>query len=234
MQEADNDDKSKQIRQMDGIYGRASLVVFAATGIDAEAGLAGYNSNVREGCQYMETIKDIRVFVSSPQLRCTLQQSKWNTRGWTYQEWQLARRAMIFTDDQVFYVCASASFCEDLALEDVQPQTAMQLMLENCEASTLRHYLPSRYMPLKVSSALRDYRSAVKEYTHRELTHDIDVLNAISGMLNHLYVASGNRFVCGMSEGLFHESLFWVPGVPLKRRILPGSSLQFPSWSWAA
>jgi hypothetical protein len=233
VQDADDEDKARQIRQMDRIYGLASLVIVAAGGGDAEAGLIGYQDNPREERQHIETIQGLRIIVSSPPLRHTLQHSKWNTRGWTFQEWQLARKALVFTDEQVFYICSSTSFCEDLALEKVNPHKPMQLILGNCEASTLRHYLPSKYMPLTVNSGLRDYRHVVNEYTHRELKHDSDILKAVSGLLNQLHLASGNRFVCGMSVGLFHESLFWVPSGPLKRRDYAESGLQYPSWSWA-
>jgi hypothetical protein len=41
VQDADDEDKARQIRQMDRIYGLASLVIVAAGGGDAEAGLIG-------------------------------------------------------------------------------------------------------------------------------------------------------------------------------------------------
>ncbi|ERF71164.1 hypothetical protein EPUS_05993 [Endocarpon pusillum Z07020] len=234
----DGVDKGNQIQTMDRIYGLASLVLVAAGGIDANAGLIGFRDSPRTGNdQHVQVVQGLRIVVSSPPLDHILEKSIWNTRGWTFQEWHLARRALLFTDQQVYYVCSSTSFSEDIALETVSAHSYIGLILEQCTASTLRHYLPSRYSPLTVNSGWADYQKIVESYSPRELKNRSDILLAISGLLNNLHRASRNRFICGMSIGLFHEALFWVPTADrdgLRRFSDVNPVLFYPTWSWAA
>ncbi len=233
----DSDHQTEQMHQMDLIYSSAMLVVVAAAGQNADQGFPGYHETPRSTGQYVETIQGLRVLVSSPSLDYVLKSSKWNSRGWTYQEWKLARRALVVSSSQVYFICNSASYCEDIELEAARAHKAVWLVLEQCEASTTRHYLPSRYMPLTINSGFRDYRQLVQDYSPRTLTRESDVLTAISGIFNILHRASRNRFICGMSVGLLHDALFWVPAgpEPLQRRAPhpdPGG-VAYPSWSWA-
>ena len=234
----DSNQLAEQLDQMDIVYGQASLVISAAAGKDANEGLPGYAKRPRPSSnQYVETIQGLRLLASSAPLEYVLKNSKWDTRGWTFQEWSLARRALVFTSSQVYFICNGVSYCEDIALETAPAHKPVWLIMEQCTASTHRHYLEFRYMALSINSGFRDYRQVVREYSPRELTHESDVLVAISGVLNNLHRASRNRFICGMSVGLLHDALFWVPAgpEPLQRR---GASpahkgVAFPSWSWA-
>ncbi|KUJ09938.1 uncharacterized protein LY89DRAFT_266682 [Mollisia scopiformis] len=222
---------------MDRIYGLASLVLVAAAGADALTGLVGYEASPRPTIdQISGTVQGLQLVISSPPLQYILENSKWNTRGWTFQEWHLARRALIFTDDQVYYICSSASYCEDIALENFQPHLLMSLILENCNASTMRHYLPSRYTQCTGNGGWVEYIQLVEHYSKRELTYESDTLLAISGLLNDLHRASRNRFLCRVSIGLFHDALFWVPENRAELRWGTGDTptLLFPTWSWAS
>jgi hypothetical protein len=194
----------------------------AAAGIDQEAGLTGYRDSPRtEKNQHIANIQGLGVVASSPPLDLILQNSKWNTRAWTFPEGQFARRALIFTNEQVYYVCSSTSSSEDIALETVRPHTRIGLIMEQCHASTLRHYLPGRYSALTVNSAWEDYQQMVESYSPRELTHESDVLRAVLGYLNNLQ--------------LLHDALFWVPvngeGYRLTSDIRP--TRIYLTWSWA-
>jgi hypothetical protein len=92
-------------------------------------------------------------------------------------------------------------------------------------------------MALNINNAFRDYRYVVNEYSPRALTKDSDILLACSGYFNNLHQASRNRFICGMSVGLLHDALFWVPSgsEPLQRRepLADFGGLRYPTWSWA-
>lgn len=127
-------------------------------------------------------------------------------------------------------MCSSTSFSEDLALETVRPLDAESLMFEKCSASTLRHSLPERYSARTVHSAWADYQQMVESYSPRELTHESDVLRAVSGYLKNLHRISKNRFISGMSLGLFHEALFWVSVSGDDHRMDSGTRI-YASWS---
>ncbi|CZR65230.1 uncharacterized protein PAC_15130 [Phialocephala subalpina] len=233
----DDEYKQSQIQNMDRIYGLASLVLVAAAGEDATAGLVGSTNSPRtEDDQVFGNVQGLQLLVSSPPLGYILSNSKWNTRGWTYQEWHLARRALVFTNQQVYYICSSASYCEDIALEQVQPHSEVSLMLvmDNLSASTMRHCLPSRYTRSTVNSGWIDYVRLVEHYSTRELTYESDTFLAISGLLSNLHRSSRNRFICGLSVGLFHDALFWVPVTTSELRCTEDEpALTFPTWSWA-
>ncbi|KAF8856232.1 HET-domain-containing protein [Acephala macrosclerotiorum] len=233
----DDEYKQYQILNMDRIYGLASLVLVAAAGEDAEAGLVGCSNSPRtEDDQVFGNVQGLQLLVSSPPLGYILGNSKWNTRGWTYQEWHLARRALVFTNQQVYYICSSASYCEDIALEHVQPHSEVSLMLvmDNLSASTMRHFLPSRYTRSTVNSGWIEYVRLVEHYSTRELTYESDTLLAISGLLSNLHRSSRNRFICGLSIGLFHDALFWIPVTTNELRYTEDEAgLAFPTFSWA-
>jgi Heterokaryon incompatibility protein (HET) len=92
----DHRDKLKQLAIMDSIFKSASLVVVAATGCDAYAGLPGMGNIKRRICQQSETVNGICFTTTQPTVRQALDESKWDTRGWTFQEAMLAQRILVF------------------------------------------------------------------------------------------------------------------------------------------
>jgi hypothetical protein len=149
-----------------------------------------------------------------------------------FQEWYLARRVLVFTDQQVYYICPSSSFSEDLYLGSIPPVTTEALVTQKQTASALLHHLPTRDLPLTAESGWTEYQRLVESYTPRELTDESETLLAISGLLNNLHRASRNRFLCGISIGLFHDALFWVPVSGIDFRRMSETRL-YPTWSWA-
>lgn len=239
-----------QISQMDKIYSSASLVIVAASGEDATSGLLGVKeereilgvyeaesvpfSLVESSLQ--DTPTTVRLVMSPPHLVYVLSPTKWNTRAWTFQEWQFARRVLIFTPIQVYFACGHSSRSEDTMLEEMVPNMQVSVIISRTEASIVAHYLPYRYIAYNIHSAWSDYTSIVKDYSSRSLTHPEDVLPAVSGLLNNLHRASQNRFIYGMSIGLLHDALLWIPSsFDFERRSNPNTAGPLlPSWSWAA
>lgn len=93
--------KHHTINNMDAIYEAAHLTIIAASGRDAEHGLPSVSRTLRtldedtippwDGIVYSE--------FSGPHLR-QFQNSKYLTRGWTFQEDLLSRRRLIFTNNR--------------------------------------------------------------------------------------------------------------------------------------
>lgn len=268
VQDAPYVEKAIQIDAMDKVYGLASLVVVAAAGADSEAGLVGFRNTPREqvtrdvGCsnqkdlgQLVADVQGLRLAVSPPPLQHLLAAAKWNTRGWTYQELLFARRVMVFTSTQVYFLCGSMSFSEDLVLEPAGAVTAMwQLLTQQGPAATIRHAVPDAAFQLKslvgVSSGWTTYVNAAESFSPRVLRDPRDVLRALAGVLGNLHRTTRNRFVAGVSVGLLHDALLWVPVVghmdygTLERTevsVAAGASRfgwrtggqWLPTWSWA-
>lgn len=109
----DDFDKCRQLPMMDEIYQRAYLVMIAATGKDADAGLPGTTEPRTGFNQRTESIGGIYFNTASLALRRALENSKWATRGWTYQEGLLSRRALVITDSMTYWDCWESNGRED-------------------------------------------------------------------------------------------------------------------------
>lgn len=230
----DDEEKFIEIQNMDVIYGLASLVIVGAAGIDANMGLTGFVDSPRtENNQWVQRVNGAQLMVSSPPFDDILSASKWSTRGWTFQEWYLARRALVFTDQQVYYVCSSSKLAEDLYEGSVPPPPATERVDDqDCISSTTLRQLTSSHTPQGVSSGWIEYQQVIESYTPRELTHESDTLLAILGLLKNLHRSHGSCFICGVSLDNFHDALFWVPVKGTDFRHISGERL-FPTWSWA-
>ena len=91
---------------MVAVYRLASFTIIATAGDNADAGLSGVGSTQRLQWQYVFGSGSARFANNSSDLEDSLQSSCWLTRGWTYQEFALSSRLLIFTIHQVFVVDA--------------------------------------------------------------------------------------------------------------------------------
>jgi hypothetical protein len=118
----DVETRSAQIANMSRIYENALLTIVAAGGSDADAGLCGLSA-VREKSEssaYYKlnaSVDGVLIAVTTPIPTSSLLSSKWNTRGWTFQERLFSNRQLIFTGGQVFWNCKSAILFEDAPLQ---------------------------------------------------------------------------------------------------------------------
>lgn len=96
--ERDNMDvRTEQIACMDFVYGSAAITIIAAAD-DPETGLYGISSprvDPPSGMQFGY----ISMFYTTTS-QGALEDSVWNTRGWTYQERVLAKHRLVFTKHQ--------------------------------------------------------------------------------------------------------------------------------------
>ena len=79
----DPQDKNGLIPFMDLIYDRAFLTIVAATGQDSDAGLPGLRNGARHQTQQIEELKPGLRVVSPKHLADALEESYYETRGWT-------------------------------------------------------------------------------------------------------------------------------------------------------
>ncbi|KAF4953279.1 hypothetical protein FGADI_6145 [Fusarium gaditjirri] len=100
--------------------------------------------------------------------------SKWSTRGWTYQEAVFSRRCVIFSDDQVLYQCGCMTCVEEF-IQDFENCEGVLLPIFDripCEDADSEIYLPRTWM----------FMTNLEAYSKRELTYDSDVLRAMEGV----------------------------------------------------
>ncbi|KAK3402786.1 heterokaryon incompatibility protein-domain-containing protein [Sordaria brevicollis] len=173
--------KHIQIQSMGSIYACSTLTIIAAAGDDAEHGLPGVTSRPRIP-QLSVDLGDFSV-VEFHSPRYDIESSTWSTRGWTYQEAQLARRRLVFTDNQVYFQCQERYCAEGLTGKHTSaPWTAFPWPDSG------------RYCGVVWCRII--------EFSKRRLTFDRDALEAISGILAKYYedhgLKDGVGFFCGL------------------------------------
>jgi hypothetical protein len=83
----DGDHKDYQLRQMDRVYGCASLTLVCAYPVarntsDPCSGFPGYNKPDQARLRTVRTVKGLRMMIASPDIDDYLQQTKWYSRCW--------------------------------------------------------------------------------------------------------------------------------------------------------
>ncbi|KAK0716016.1 heterokaryon incompatibility protein-domain-containing protein [Lasiosphaeris hirsuta] len=133
--------------------------------------------------------------------------SRWFTRGWTFQEAILSRRWLIFTPEQVYWECRQATWREDACWE---------LPLWHQKGQTII-YEPAFYEGAfqnlwdlsTVQSFDETYQCLVHSYVKRCLTRESDGLYAFSGVLRAMTQATGFEFLWGLPKIFLGVALTW-------------------------
>lgn len=233
---------------MDRVYGGALVTLVAASGTHANAGLQGVKrdneSTERSIQQEFAEIQGVHLLapLSGGQ---DLESTPWNGRGWTFQERLLSRRIIAFANNEIVWYCDAMTCREDSADgnadDGIRPLQALTL-----EPSWFRDSGAGKN-PIWVDGSLEtdrfgmthlvrsgrfsEYIKAVQQYTHRQLTHPSDILDAFSGLSSIFERSFQARSLFGLQESVLDTALLWRPDGHLQRRICRHKN--FPSWSWA-
>ncbi|KAI1279639.1 heterokaryon incompatibility protein-domain-containing protein [Xylaria sp. FL0933] len=210
----DDDDRSTGITAMDLVYEQAYFTILAGSGTDADSGLPGVREGTRSSSHQVtsEVLPGVNLV-----LRHTMEdivaKSEYHHRGWTFQEYYLSRRKIIFIDDTVYFKCHEDSWQE---LEDGltvrrDPTTDFGQALHK-PSGDVYHLLGQ----------------LLNKYTTRELKVPTDYVFAMAGVCRRLadYAQCGLLF--GIPVAVLDWFLLFYPNkTGLRRRD------GFPSWAWA-
>ncbi|KAK1780284.1 heterokaryon incompatibility protein-domain-containing protein [Copromyces sp. CBS 386.78] len=175
-----------QIRSMNNIYSRSALTIVAAAGNDAEYGLPGVSSRIRSR-QFIATCNEGHTKLTTIRFaQDEILDSKWSSRGWTFQEAVMAKRCLAFTNCKVFFQCQNTHTSDDWKL----PPNTFGVPDKDYASGYPFH-------SLKRSKSYQDAWATIGQYLSRDLTYDSDALNAISGVLNS-FPSGQVRFLCGL------------------------------------
>lgn len=148
----------------------------------------------------------------APDTSRDIRKSTWSSRAWTYQEGFLSRRRLIFTDHQVVFSCNGECYEEEIY--DPRPYINPGPM---AGSDFLTDLFPSARMshnPLYYCT----------EVSRRNISYDLDLLNALSGMLNFVRERHGSVHICGVPAAVGSRrgdvtiSLAWCHDVMTARR----------------
>jgi len=247
----DTKGKKDQIGAMDLVYGFSKLTIFAAGGSSVHDPLPGLRPGTRDPKQEIAKIQGLHLALPFMQPREAVVRSEWNTRGWTYQELMLSRRCVFFTSHSVYFECTKDMFGEDIIAERVNFPWASHPLIYN----HVGQFIGSGVLVRDQSMVRRQnqmgmrlggsgYMTMVQEYTQRRLTHESDIINAITALINAM--TKGYRWACGDPGKAFwfamplcdlELALLWQPAAnaPHERRIVADKDgTSAPSWSWVA
>jgi hypothetical protein len=233
----DINDKQQQLPVMDAIFGYASLTIIAAVEkADARLPRWAIGEGQRVTPSHTETLNGVEFTISQPSLALALSQTKWNERGWTFQEGLLARRALIFTDYQVYWNCLEESWCEDQQTEFQD----LRHMPTDQNSILTSHYSKETMDGITALCALGVYLQIVNQYVRRDFSDDIDVFWAFLGIPKILKDRFPRGYIWGLPYDYLDAALLWYNSCPIRlkeRYILPigngdYSRLLIPSWCW--
>lgn len=219
-------DIEAHLAHMGFVYQNAVLTIVAAYGDDCDAGLPGIRPEWRYPTQDWVEFGDMTLVSSVQQQEgaiVTPESSKWARRAWTFQERLLSPRCVIFTQEQVWWDCQCATWCEESQHES-----------KEVPGFALTPHRKKLTLDQKFSKLQRsDYFELIADYAQRELTFAADAMNAISGVLSTLTHLSGQEFFWGFLVAGFEHQLYWV-GEARRRTPSWKEHCHYPTWSWAA
>jgi hypothetical protein len=209
-------DREMQIENMGRVYAGADLTIAGAAGSDANAGLPGVRPDSRSTKQHLAEINGLQLISTRRPYSLSMKRSTWNNRGWVFQEVNLSHRLLVFTEDQMFFHCQSAIWCEDTNLE-IPPELGHSALEE-------QHHHTHGKVPLDLRPIKR-YFLLVSQYCRRQLTDENDSINAIRGILNLLLPV----YHYGLPQEYFDSAMVWTAF----RHSSASRRYSFPSWTWA-
>jgi hypothetical protein len=221
-----------QLKLMSAIYANAVLTIVAADG-DAQEGLPG----LRDISTPRNLNQPVIPFGDNEQiaLRDTnllLEPVMYHRRGWTYQEYAMSPKKVIFFEKQLHWECEYAAWHEDLT-----PGTSIP-----------RPPVPRLQVLLAGFPEFDSLAKVISSFNTRDLAYDQDALPAITGLLSVLSRPFTGGFLYGLPEMFFDRALGWYPDSSGNKRrtarTLPNASTNnenttsalpesaLPSWSW--
>lgn len=216
------------ISQMDKIYANAFLTIIAAAGDNAQTGLPGVTKLHRRQQQEVR-VRDVTL-LELPDSEDDVRSSRWASRGWTYQECYFSTRRLIFTANEVLFLCNQ--MC-------ARASTGTPLDSKRLRSPVAFYDMIPQFIRADPRVSIGGLHEHIRNYSKRNLSYDSDSLNAILGVLNYYGRTSANletrmmhlswgltAYQNSYEPALWKVDLFWFHDKPTDRRS------EFPSWAW--
>lgn len=151
-------------------------------------------------------------------------------RAWAFQEQHMSTRCLIFSADELQWVCKTNAVCECGITGGPAHAYYHPLLLAYCGDMQQGEAQANDRL------ALQDiWRKAVSEYSCRKLTRPDDKLPAFSGLASRFGARMGFRYVAGLWEENIIQDLAWTR-VSWSKSTLSPLPIRYraPSFSWAS
>ncbi|KAL9627852.1 MAG: hypothetical protein Q9204_006288, partial [Flavoplaca sp. TL-2023a] len=227
-----DNDKKEQLTIMGSIYANAEFVLVAAAGGDANAGLPGIGHTPRGISGRSEEIDGAEFMTAQAAVQQVLDTSVWKSRGWTFQEVILSRRALVFTKNLVYWGCQQATWREDIF---GKPNG---ISLDLTATTSLWPHMHVSGTMCRTSM----YCQLAREFSGRQLKEEKDVIWAFIGILQFQTPRFRKGFIWGLPYERLDATLLWSDSgcrnvhsrnachsMSRKNSVY---ELSYPSWSW--
>ncbi|KAF5003178.1 hypothetical protein FDECE_10246 [Fusarium decemcellulare] len=226
-------DVSHQTSRMDLVYSRAVFTIIAACGDNSDSGLIGVPGRPRDILHRQVKVSSSGLHlapIAALSMNESLQLSVWNARGWTFQERLLSRRALVFTSSQLYWLCGTAMWDEEVILE--RPEAYLQVLPQalGCNDEWDDGW------PKFSKDALSQY---ITQFSERQFTFPADALPAFMGIVRRYEHLNKEKVHWGLPEQRFDQALMWRHGNQRREalyQVMSGESklqsVPYPSWSW--
>ncbi|KAI0382754.1 heterokaryon incompatibility protein-domain-containing protein [Hypomontagnella monticulosa] len=269
MVQDDKEQMARDVPKMNIVYGQAFATIVALHGESADAGLPGVSPGTRKP-QHIEVLhvsdkspdldydpqsdrNETVCLVATPRpLSLELDISKWNTRGWIFQERLLSRRCIYFSADAVYFQCSKQTVSEIGVNEEytsymfdkvpMEPRQAAKRAAQDNPLDTM-NLLRDMTSKERQSKAFGIYKDLVRSYSRREFSFKSDVINGFAGVFAVLEKYFQSETHSGLPATVLSHALLWTPAARIPRRGMRLPTLcdmsmgkpdtKFPSWSWA-
>ena len=153
--------------------------------------------------------------------------SRWLTRGWTFQEMHSSKCIVFFGTQRVHLMTSNGLLIESQKeLVSMRPEIAWLNTQIPIQSDDSYEFLCNRWMDL------------VQGYSGRQLSHATDKLPALSGLANYFQGRLDDSYIVGMWEGDLIRELLWSSSDTftdmenLMNSFRPSPYYIAPSWSW--
>lgn len=206
------------IEIMNSVLRGSHFAIVVASGTSIQSGIPGVRSGSRQASQHIAQLNPKMRVAVTHSMYWRLQSNAYNQRGWTLQELVLPCRTLIFINNQVYFRCTRANWCEETAA-DLQEK-----WVDPCDDHILRIPDPGAGN----IEAWKIYQKVCEDYSDRRLEHDGDALRGLSGILRLLGGELTSWYADGLPANYLSSALLFLStDGTLQRR--PG----FASYSWA-
>ncbi|KAH9217423.1 heterokaryon incompatibility protein-domain-containing protein [Leptodontidium sp. 2 PMI_412] len=234
IQEGDGgEDFRRESATMHEVYGNASITLAAAASRSVHGGIFQKPKYTEPPeCKIPFKLSDTAngsVFVEFEDVEKGVDRivEPLNTRAWTFQERILSPRVVLFYKDQISWDCKSKLINSNGPLNSI---------LERSEDTPGRYTEfiasndPSLSEVARNSKYMAYWRRSIEFYTRRNLTHQTDILKAISGLAQLIHSKTMDVYCAGMWLSDIYPHLFWHSGWVHRK----SNTTIAPSWSWAS
>jgi hypothetical protein len=232
----DGSDKMEHINKMHEVYEGAMFTIIAANGNNAEAGLPGVSEASTER-QFSVRVQELLLIMEGSPLDRAIESTHWSTRAWTYQEFLLSRKRIIFSDTLIYFACKHGTYPED--------QIRLHEPPARCSGHTVLR-LEYKVDWQKLNWTI--YADYVSKYTSKSLTCQEDVIPAFTALIEVMKreIFVDTPFIWAIPYSCLDAALLWrrclgcdecgntSRGLPMRGKVTSpvGGSHRAPVWSW--